>query len=124
MLKVRAEYNEKSIDFDVGIPISLYVAVDATVTPPLENKFKELEQEMALVKINSLDKNKLEKLQPVRGTEDISLKIYKADFQPGKVHALTNCTGPTKMVIWIAPMSPNPTMSCGGAEIEITRDST
>jgi len=53
----------------------VYIAIDAAEIPPFDNKFKELEQEMALIKVNTEGLEMLPKLRNVRGIEDIPMKI-------------------------------------------------
>lgn len=78
---------------------------------------------MSFLKVNANDLPKLEMGQTVVASEDVILSIYYKDFPAGTIEFDTNVpeTG-IKQIIFLAPGTAPPEMTCGGAEIELSAD--
>lgn len=77
---------------------------------------------MAFLKVNSNDLPKLEMGKLVTATDDVSLIIAYKDFAEGEISFETMVGDPIKMIIFIAPGPKGPELTCGGAEIELSKD--
>mmetsp|Transcript_21074 Transcript_21074/g.46864 ORF Transcript_21074/g.46864 Transcript_21074/m.46864 type:complete len:145 (-) Transcript_21074:402-836(-) len=77
---------------------------------------------MAFLKVNSNDLPKLEMGQLVTATDDVSLLIMYKDFPEGEISFETAVGEPIKMIVFISPGPKGPELTCGGAEIELSKD--
>jgi len=77
---------------------------------------------MAFLKVNSTDMPKLELGQLVTATEDVSLLVFYKDFPEGTIEFETNVAEPIKIIFFLAPGAKGPDLTCGGAEIELSKD--
>lgn len=91
---------------------------------PVDSTWKLSNYEMAFLKVNSTDEKKLKKGLLITATEDVSLNVMYKDFGAGQISFKTIVAKPLKMILFIAPGSKGPELTCGGSEIELTKDTT
>lgn len=77
---------------------------------------------MAFLKVNSNDLPKLAQGKTVTAIDDISLVILYKDFPAGKIEFETTVNDPIKMIVFMSPGPKGPELSCGGAEIILSKD--
>jgi len=88
---------------------------------PVDQRFVEITEEIALLKINSNDKDNLKKGSKLMADIDISMKIAYADFLDGSIKVETAVTDPIKMIVWMEPNMRGSDLVCGGAELELSK---
>jgi len=120
--KTRRDYINDVVKFKVDTPIRVYIAYEATNVSPVDSTWKVSNYEMAFLKINSNDTKKLESGSLVVATEDVSLNIAYKDFSGGEIKFNTFAPQPTKLILFISPGQKGPNLTCGGNEIELTKD--
>jgi len=77
---------------------------------------------MAVLKIENDDMKRLIDGDQVLSTEDVSLNLYYRDFLAGKISFNLMINNPMKILLFMSPGLKPPNFSCGGAEIQLSKD--
>jgi len=78
---------------------------------------------MAILKINSNDFPNLEAGKLVVASEDINLAIVYKDFPAGKIEVPTSVgKDPIMLIMFVAPGPKGPDITCGGAELKLSKE--
>jgi len=122
ILKTISDYKQDKVEFSSSMAVRVFFAYDKSKLPPIDTKWKKSNYEMALLKIESEDINKLKNGETVVSTDDVSLNIYYRDFLAGKIDFNLMIVNPMKILLFMSPGLKPPNFSCGGAEIQLSKD--